>query len=44
MPHVNGYELCQQIKNASDPRLVLTPLILMSGFCTRPIVTHLHLC
>ncbi|MBN1220265.1 MAG: response regulator transcription factor [Anaerolineae bacterium] len=31
MPHLNGYELCQKIKNASDPRLVLTPVILMSG-------------
>jgi DNA-binding response OmpR family regulator len=31
MPHVNGYELCQQIKNASDPRLILTPVVLMSG-------------
>ncbi len=31
MPHVNGYEFCQQIKNAPDPRLVLTPVILMSG-------------
>ena len=31
MPHLNGYELCQRIKNAPDPRLVLTPIILMSG-------------
>jgi DNA-binding response OmpR family regulator len=31
MPHVNGYELCQQIKNAPDSRLLLTPVILMSG-------------
>jgi DNA-binding response OmpR family regulator len=31
MPHVNGYELCQRIKNAPDPRLVLTPIILISG-------------
>ena len=31
MPGLNGYQLCQQIKNASDPRLVLTPVILMSS-------------
>jgi DNA-binding response OmpR family regulator len=31
MPHVNGYELCQRIKNAPDPCLVLTPIILISG-------------
>jgi DNA-binding response OmpR family regulator len=31
MPHVNGYELCQRIKNAVDSRLLLTPVILMSG-------------
>lgn len=31
MPHMNGYELCQRIKNAADSRLLLTPVILMSG-------------
>jgi len=31
MPHINGYELCQRIKNAADSRLLLTPVILMSG-------------
>jgi DNA-binding response OmpR family regulator len=31
MPHINGYELCQRIKNAADPHIVLTPVILMSG-------------
>jgi DNA-binding response OmpR family regulator len=31
MPGLNGYQLCQRVKNASDPRLVLTPVILMSG-------------
>jgi DNA-binding response OmpR family regulator len=30
-PHLNGYELCQRIKNAPDSRLLLTPVILMSG-------------
>jgi DNA-binding response OmpR family regulator len=31
MPHLNGYQLCQRVKNATDPRLVLTPVIMMSG-------------
>ena len=31
MPHLNGYELCQRVKNSADPQLVLTPVILMSG-------------
>ena len=31
MPQVNGYELCRRVKGASDLRLVLTPVILMSG-------------
>jgi DNA-binding response OmpR family regulator len=31
MPQINGYELCRRVKNASDPRLILTPVILMSG-------------
>ncbi|MBN1217621.1 MAG: response regulator transcription factor, partial [Anaerolineae bacterium] len=31
MPHLNGYELCQRVKNAADPHIVLTPVILMSG-------------
>jgi DNA-binding response OmpR family regulator len=31
MPHLNGYELCQRVKNGVNPRLVLTPIILMSG-------------
>jgi DNA-binding response OmpR family regulator len=31
MPYLNGYELCQRIKHAPDPRLLLTPVILMSG-------------
>jgi two-component system OmpR family response regulator len=28
---MNGYELCQRIKQATDPHLVLIPVILMSG-------------
>jgi DNA-binding response OmpR family regulator len=31
MPQLNGYQLCQRVKKASDPHLVLTPVILMSG-------------
>lgn len=31
MPRLNGYQLCRRVKNATDPRLVLTPVILMSG-------------
>jgi DNA-binding response OmpR family regulator len=31
MPHLNGYELCQWVKNGANPRFVLTPIILMSG-------------
>jgi DNA-binding response OmpR family regulator len=31
MPRLNGYQLCQRVKHAPDPRLVLTPVILMSG-------------
>ncbi|MBN1995029.1 MAG: response regulator transcription factor [Anaerolineae bacterium] len=31
MPQLNGYELCQRVKNGANPRLVLTPIILMSG-------------
>jgi DNA-binding response OmpR family regulator len=31
MPHLNGYELCQRVKNSPNPQLVLTPVILMSG-------------
>ncbi|MBN1312612.1 MAG: response regulator transcription factor [Anaerolineae bacterium] len=31
MPNLNGYEVCQRIKNATDSRLLLTPVILMSG-------------
>ena len=31
MPHLNGYQLCQRVKNASDSRLLLIPIILMSG-------------
>lgn len=31
MPHLNGYELCQRNKDAPNPRLVLTPVILMSA-------------
>ena len=31
MPQMNGYELCQRIKNTLNSRLLLTPVILMSG-------------
>ena len=31
MPSLNGYQLCQRVKNATDPRLMLTPVIMMSG-------------
>ena len=31
MPHLNGYELCKRLKKATNFRLLLTPVILMSG-------------
>ena len=31
MPYVNGYQLCRRVKNAADPHVALTPVILMSG-------------
>ena len=39
MPGLNGYQLCQQIKSAVDPHLVLTPIILMSG---RALDSNIH--
>ena len=31
MPGLNGYQLCEQVKNSDDPALALTPVILLSA-------------
>ena len=34
MPHINGYQLFQALREASDPRLVAVPFIFISGRAT----------